>query len=340
MSRILNGKDAINEAIAQEMRRDKSVFIMGEDIAGGATHEKFENTTALGGAYGVTAGLVEEFGRKRVIDTPISETGFVGMGLGAALTGLRPIIEIMYVDFIGVCFDQVLNQAAKMFYMYGGKKPAPMVIRLACGAGYKTGAEHSQTLYAMFTAIPGLKVVTPSDPYEAKGLMTQAIRDNDPVIFLEHKKIYMSECEVPEEQYTIEFGKANVKKQGNDVTIVAIHKMVDYAMEAAAELESQGINAEVIDPRTLSPLDLGTLVTSTKKTGRLVIVDETYPRCGIASDISAQVLEQAFADLKAPIARVVPPHAHIPFCGPLEMEWVPNTAKIVKAVKETIEYTK
>ncbi len=338
MSRILNGKDAINEAIRQEMQRDENVFVIGEDIAGGASHKVFENTSGLGGAFGVTKGLVEEFGRKRVVDTPISETGFLGLALGAAISGLRPIVEIMYVDFIGVCYDQLLNQAAKMFYLYGGKKPAPMVIRLACGAGYHAGAEHSQTLYAMFTSIPGLKVVTPSNAYDAKGLMTQAIRDNDPVIFLEHKKIYMSECEVPEEPYALPFGKANIKKSGSDITIVAIHKMVDFAMEAAQALQNEGISAEVIDPCTLSPLDLNSIVSSVQKTGRLVIVDETYPRCGIASDISAQVSEVTFKELKAPICRVVPPHAHIPYCVPLEAEWIPDTKKIIEAAKRTIEY--
>lgn len=337
MDRVLNTKDAINEAIRQEMQRDERVFIMGEDIAGGAGHKEFEQDDGLGGAFGVTKGLVKEFGRKRVIDMPISETGFLGMGVGAAYAGLRPIIEIMYVDFIGVCFDQLFNQAAKMFYMYGGKNPVPLVLRMPCGAGFRTGAEHGQTLYPMFTAIPGLKVVTPSNAYDAKGLMIQSIRDNDPVVFLEHKRLYMSECIVPEEIYTIPLGKADIKRKGEDVTIIAIHKMVEYSLEAAEQLAKEGISVEVIDPRTLSPLDLATLLKSAERTGRVVIVDESYPRCGMAADISAQIHERLFDKLKKPIKRVVPPHAHIPFCAPLEDEWVPNVAKVIAAVKEALD---
>ncbi len=336
MSRKLNVSSAINEAIAQEMSLDPNVFIMGEDIAGGATHECFKNKSALGGAFGVTNGLVEKFGRDRVIDMPISETGFLGMGIGAAYAGLRPIIEIMYVDFIGVCYDQLFNQAAKMFYLYGGKKPIPMVIRMACGAGFQAGAEHSQTLYSMFTAIPGLKVVTPSDAYDAKGLMIQAIRDNDPVVFLEHKKLYMKECEVPEETYAIPFGKAKIVKEGKDVTIIGIHRMVPYALEAADKLSEIGIDAEVIDPRTLSPLDLDTLLASAKKTGRVVIADESYPRCGMAADIAASLGEKLFGTLKSPIERVIPPHAHIPYCTPLEALWIPSVDDIYNAAKKTL----
>ena len=213
MARMLNIKDAINEAIAQEMTRDQNVFVMGEDIVGGAGNNHEGALDSLGGAYGVTHGLATKFGRERVIDTPISETAFLGLGLGAAYAGLRPIIEIMYVDFIGVCYDQLYNQAAKLHYMYGGKKTVPMVLRMPCGTGFRAGAEHSQTLYPMFTAIPGLKVVTPSDAYDAKGLMIQAIRDNDPVVFLEYKRLYLEECEVPEEPYTIPFGKADIDRK-------------------------------------------------------------------------------------------------------------------------------
>ncbi len=337
MNKIMNIKDAINEAIRQEMREDERVFIMGEDIAGGAGHKGFENNEGLGGAFGVTKGLASEFGRKRVIDMPISETGFLGMGIGAAFAGLRPIVEIMYVDFIGVCFDQLFNQAAKMFYMYGGKKPVPMVLRMACGAGFRAGAEHGQTLYPMFTAIPGLKVVVPSNAYDAKGLMIQAIRDNDPVVFLEHKRLYMSECEVPEESYVIPFGKADIKREGSDVTVIAIQKMVEYSLKAAAELAKEGISVEVIDPRTLSPLDLDTMLKSAEKTGRVVIADESYPRCGMAADFAAQIGENLFGKLKAPIKRVIPPHAHIPFCAPLEDEWIPSSARIANTVREILK---
>ncbi len=339
MSRMLNVRDAIREAISQEMRRDEAVFIMGEDIAGGATRKEFENKSGLGGAYGLTNGLVEEFGRRRVIDMPISETGFLGMGIGAAFAGLRPIVEIMYVDFIGVCYDQLFNQAAKLFYLYGGLKPIPLVLRMPVGAGFKAGAEHSQTLYAQFVSIPGLKVVAPSNAYDAKGIMIQAIRDNDPVVFLEHKRTYLKECEVPAEPYAIPFGKAKIKRSGNDVSIVAIHKMVEYALEAADTMAEKGVSVEVIDPRTLSPLDLDTVVTSVRKTGRLIIVDESYPRCGMASDIAAQVGERTFGQLKAPIIRVVPPHAHIPYVGELEAEWVPNVRKIMEAIASTLDRT-
>lgn len=336
MGRKLNVKDAINEAIAQEMTRDETVFMMGEDIAGGATNPEFDNKTGLGGGFAVTAGLVEKFGRKRIIDMPISETGFVGMGIGAAYAGLRPIVEVMYVDFCGVCFDQILNQAAKMFYMYGGKKPIPMVIRMVCGAGFRAGAEHGQTLYNMFASVPGLKVVTPSNAYDAKGLLTTAIRDNDPVIFLEHKRTYMMECEVPKESYAIPFGVADVKREGKDVTVIALQRMVGYSLDAAERLAKQGISVEVIDPRTISPLDLDTLVRSAKKTKHVVIVDESYPRCGMAADIASQLYAKTFADLKAPIINVTPPHAHIPFCAPLEDEWIPNADKIEAAILESL----
>ena len=335
--RMMNVKEAIHEAIAQEMRRDPSVYIMGEDLVGGAGNKGFENTSGLGGCFGVTNGLVEEFGRKRVVDSPISEAGFVGMGIGAAFAGLRPIIELMYVDFVGVCYDQIYNQAAKMYYLYGGKNTVPMVIRATCGAGFRAGAEHAQTLYPLFTMIPGLKVVTPSNAYDAKGLLIQAIRDNDPVIFLEHKRLYMKECEVPEEAYAIPIGKANVVKEGTDITIIAIQKMVEYSQCAAELLEKEGISVEIIDPRTLSPLDLDTMVVSGKKTGRVMVVDESYPRCGIAADIAAQLGDHLFGSLKAPVCRVTPPHAHIPYCGKLEDAWVPSVERIFKEALALME---
>lgn len=340
MSRVLNTRDAINEAIRQEMHRDKDVFLMGEDIAGGATNEGFDQSSGLGGAFGLTTGLVEQFGRQRVMDMPISETGFMGMGIGAAYAGLKPIIEIMYVDFIGVCYDQLFNQAAKMFYMYGGKRALPMVIRLPCGAGLSAGAEHSQTLYPLFASIPGLKVVTPSNAYDAKGLMISAIRDKDPVVFLEHKKLYMKECEVPEESYTIPFGEAKIIHPGTDVTVIAFHKLAEFALEAAHMASSEGVSVEVIDPRTLSPLDLNSLVASAKRTGRVVIVDESYPRCGMAADIYASLSEQVFSQLKSPIRRVIPPHAHIPFEASLEAQWVPGTQRILDAIRDVMAFSK
>lgn len=337
MTRKLMTKDAINEAIAQSMERDKNVFIMGEDLSGGAGHDFPGSIDSLGGAYGVTKGLATKFGRGRVIDTPISETAFIGMGVGAAFAGLRPIIELMYVDFIGVCYDQLYNQAAKMFFLYGGKKPIPMVLRTPVGGGYRTGAEHSQVLYNMFVSIPGLKVVTPSNAYDAKGLMARAIRDNDPVVFLEHKKSYMRESEVPEEYYEIPFGVAKIVKEGKDVTIVALQRMVWEAENAAEKLEKEGISCEIIDPRTISPLDMDTIIKSVRKTKRVVVVDESYPRCGMAADISAQITESVFNELKSPVIRVIPPHSHIPFSASLEDEWIPDHNDIYKAVKNVFE---
>lgn len=338
--RKLNIKDAINEAIAQSMREDENVFIMGEDISGGKGRNHPEALDALGGAFGVTKGLIKEFGSRRVLDTPISETAFTGLGIGAAHCGLHPIIEIMYVDFVGVCFDQIMNQASKMHYMYGGKTSVPMVIRTTCGAGFRVGAEHSQTLYPMFTALPGLKVVAPSNAYDAKGLLIRAIRDNDPVIFLEHKRLYMHECEVPEEMYEIKFGKADIKRVGDDITVIAVQKMVPEALAAAELLEKEGISVEVVDPRTLSPLDTETILASVKKTGRAVVADESYPRCGLAADFSAIITENLFRELRAPVARVMPPHTPIPFSAGLEDAWIPNKEKIIKAIRETLEYAR
>ncbi len=337
MSRMLSVKDAINEAIAQSMREDPDVFIMGEDIAGGAGNPAYDNKSGLGGAYGVTGGLVEQFGRKRVIDTPISETAFLGLGLGAAFAGMKPIVEIMYVDFIGVCYDQLLNQIAKFHYMYGGKKSASLVLRMPCGAGFRAGAEHSQTLYPLFASIPGLKVVTPSNAYDAKGLMIRAIRDKDPVVFLEYKRLYLQECDVPEEPYEISFGEAAIRRKGGDVTIVGVHKMAVEAQNAAEMLGKEGIDAEVIDLRTISPLDYESVIRSVKKTGRLVVADESYPRFSLASELSGVVCEQAFDSLMAPIHRVIPPHVPIPFSAELEDAWIPSASQIIQAVKNVMK---
>ena len=340
MERILNIKDAVNEAISQSMAVDDKVFIMGEDIVGGGGRDHETAEDSQGGAFGVTQGLVKKFGRGRVIDTPISETAFVGLGIGAAHAGLRPIIEIMYVDFVGVCFDQILNQASKLYYMYGGKHSVPMVIRTTVGGGFRVGAEHSQTLYPMFTALPGLKVVTPSNAYDAKGLLIRAIKDNDPVVFLEHKRMYMNECNVPEEPYEIELGKADIKRGGKDVTIVALQKMVEYSLKAAEVLAKEGIDVEVVDPRTISPLDTDTILASARKTGRVVVADESYPRCGMAADFSAIITENLFRELKAPVMRVMPPHTPIPFSAALEDEWIPDVDKIAAMVRECKKYNK
>ncbi len=331
-------RQAINEALALEMRRDPTVIVMGEDNAGGMGAPGADD--AWGGVLGVTMGLMPEFGRERVLDTPISESAFIGAAVGAAATGLRPVAELMFVDFMGVCFDQIFNQAAKFKYMFGGNAVTPVVIRTMYGAGFRAASQHSQTLYPMFTHIPGLKVVVPSSPYDAKGLMIQAIRDDDPVIFFEHKVMYDIEEEVPDEAYTIPFGEANLTREGEDVTIVAIGRMVQFANEVADTLAKDGINCSVIDPRTTSPLDMDTILESVEETGRLVVVDEASPRCNMATDISAAVAQHAFAALKAPIRMVTPPHTPVPFAPQLEDLYVPNPAQIETAVRAVAGYAR
>lgn len=324
-------RQAINEAIAQEMRRDENVLVWGEDNAGGTGGDGEQD--AWGGVLGVTKGLYPEFGPDRVMDTPISESAFIGAAAGAAATGLRPVAELMFADFMGVCFDQIFNQAAKFRYMFGGKAVTPMVIRTMYGAGFRAASQHSQALYSMFTHVPGLKVVVPSSPYEAKGLMTQSIRDDDPVIFFEHKVMYDDEEEVPDDAYTIPFGEARLTREGDDVTIVAIGRMVGFANQAADELEKAGVSATVLDPRTTSPLDVDTIIECVEETGRLVVVDESHPRCSMASDISSIVVQNAFKALKGPIQMVTAPHTPVPFAPELEDAYLPSPAKIVDAVK-------
>jgi pyruvate dehydrogenase E1 component beta subunit len=323
-------RQAINEALRQEMERDHRVVVMGEDNAGGMGAPGEDD--AWGGVLGVTKGLVKQFGRERVLDTPITESGFIGAAAGAALTGLRPVAELMFVDFMGVCFDQIFNQAAKFKYMFGGKARTPLVIRTMYGAGFRAASQHSQCLYPLFTHIPGLKVALPSSPYEAKGLMIQAIRDDDPVIFFEHKMLYDIEEEVPDEPYTLPFGEANLTREGEDVTIVAFGRMVMLANQAADQLGKEGISCTVIDPRTTSPLDIATILEEVRATGRLVVVDEASPRCNMATDIAAQVAEHAFDTLKAPIRMVSPPHTPVPFSPALEDLYVPDIEKITAAV--------
>jgi pyruvate dehydrogenase E1 component beta subunit len=329
-------RQAINEALRQEMRRDPRVILMGEDVAGGAGAPGEDD--AWGGVLGVTKGLVGEFGRERVLDTPLSESAYVGAAAGAAATGLRPVAELMFVDFMGVCFDQIFNQAAKFRYMFGGHAVTPLVIRMMYGAGFRAASQHSQCLYPIFTHIPGLKVVIPSSPYEAKGLLIQAIRDDDPVIFLENKVLYDQEEEVPDESYTIPFGEANLTREGQDVTIVGIGRMVQIANEAADRLAKAGIRCTVVDPRTTSPLDTGTILDSVEETGRLVIVDEASPRCNIATDISALVAQEAFGALRAPIRMVSPPHVPVPFAPNLEDLYVPNADRVEAAVRAVMQY--
>jgi pyruvate/2-oxoglutarate/acetoin dehydrogenase E1 component len=333
MSRKITYKDAVNEALAQEMERDSSVIVMGEDNVGG--HGSPGVLDAWGGVLGVTKGLYGKFG-DRVMDTPISESAFIGAAVGAAACGMRPVAELMFVDFMGVCFDQLFNQAAKFRYMFGGKAETPVVIRTMYGGGFRAAAQHSQCLYSLFAHIPGLKVVLPATPYEAKGLLIQSIRDNDPVIFFEHKALYGMKGEVPEEPYTIPFGKANIVREGKDVTIVALGRMVHMATQAAAALAKDGIEAEVIDPRTISPLDEATILKSVEKTGKLVVVDESHQRCSMAADISAAVAQEAFSALTAPIKLVTAPHVPPPFSNALEDLYIPNAAKVEAAARSIL----
>ncbi len=324
---------AINEALLQEMARDPTVCIFGEDVVGGAGAAGVMD--AWGGVMGLTKGIYEKY-PDRIMDTPISESAFIGAAVGGAASGLRPVAELMFVDFMGVCFDQIFNQAAKLRYMFGGKAKVPLVIRTMWGAGIRAAAQHSQSLYPIFTHIPGLKVVVPSSPYDAKGLLIQAIRDDDPVMFFEHKVLYTMVGDVPEEMYTIPFGEANIVREGSDVTIVAIGRMVGMAEEAARTLAGEGIECEIIDPRTISPLDEETIFESVENTGHLVVVDEAYPRCSIASDIAALVSQDCFSSLKAGPKMVTAPHAPVPFAANLEDMYVPQASKIAAAVRDVV----
>ena len=330
MARKITYQQAIGEALAQEMERDETVIIMGEDVAGGAGAPGDDD--AWGGVLGVTKGLYGKFG-DRVMDTPITESAFIGAAVGAATAGLRPVAELMFIDFMGVCFDQIFNQAAKFRYMFGGKAETPVVIRTMYGAGFRAAAQHSQCLYPVFTHIPGLKVVTPATPYDAKGLLIQSIRDNDPVIFCEHKALYTLEGDVPEEAYTIPFGEANVTREGDDVTIVTLGRMLHVAHEAADALAKEKISCEVVDLRTTSPIDTDTIIESVENTGRLVVLDEAHPRCSIATDVSAMVCQEAFSALKAPIRRVTAPHVPVPFANNLEDLYIPDAGQVQQAVR-------
>lgn len=329
-------RQALNEALHLEMRRDDRIIVLGEDITGGkgGTGEQ----DAWGGAFGVTKGLLAAFGEDRVLDTPITESAFVGAAAGAAMTGLRPVVEIMFVDFMGVCFDQLFNQAAKFRYMFGGKAVTPMVLRATYGAGSGSASQHSQALYPLFTHIPGLKVVVPSNPYDAKGLLIQAIRDDDPVIFLENKIQYNDMGEVPDGAYTVPFAEANFLREGSDVTLIAIGRMVTRAMEAAEQLAQSGVECTVLDPRTLSPLDTDSLIEAAEASGRVVIVDESYPRCGAAADLAAIIVEEAFGALRAPIIKVTPPHCSVPYAPELENAFVPSVERILAAVQRVLAF--
>lgn len=336
MTRKLSMSEAINEAMKLAMRKDENVILLGEDVAGGAEIDHLQDDEAWGGVLGVTKGLVQEFGRERILDTPISEAAYIGAAMGAAATGLRPVAELMFNDFIGCCLDQVLNQGAKFRYMFGGKAEVPVTIRTTHGAGFRAAAQHSQSLYALFTSIPGIKVVVPSTPYDAKGLLLAAIEDNDPVIFFEDKTLYNMKGEVPEGYYTIPLGKADVKREGTDLTIVAIGKQVNTALAAAEQLSHKGIDVEVVDPRSLSPFDEETILSSVEKTNRLIVIDEANPRCSIATDIAALVADKGFDMLDAPIKRITAPHTPVPFSPPLEDIYLPTPQKVIEVVSELL----
>ena len=331
MARKISMKQAINEALDLEMKRDPAVIVMGEDIVGGAGAPGEED--AWDGVLGVTKGLHAKY-PGRLLDTPLSESAYIGAAIGAATCGMRPVAELMFLDFIGVCFDQILNQAAKFKYMFGGKAKTPVVIRALVGGGFRAAAQHSQMLTPVFTHIPGLKVVCPSNAYDAKGLLIQAIRDDDPVIFCEHKNLYGHETDVPVEAYAIPFGEASVVREGKDVTIVSYGLTVQRALEAAEKLGKDRIQAEVIDLRTLSPIDWDTVMESVESTGRLVVVDEANPRCSIATDVAAHVAQEAFDALKAAPQMVTAPHTPVPFSPALEDLYIPTADAIAKAASK------
>lgn len=324
MRRITYGQ-AICEAIDEEMARDKNVIFLGEDIE------------VLGGNFRATPGLYEKYGGWRVRNTPISENSFTGLGLGAALTGLRPIIEIMFCDFMMLAGDQIVNQIAKIRYMSGGQARVPLTIRTTLGGGRSTAAQHSQSLQAIVCHIPGLKVVMPSSASEAKGLLKTAIRDDNPVIFFEHKMEYKNEYEVPEGEYTIPFGVANILQKGKDITIIGTSNLALRAHKAAKELTKEGISAEVIDPRTLVPFDKETIIESVKKTGRLLIVDEGYERCGVAGEIAMSILKDVFYYLNAPVERLTTANVPLPFSPVLEYYVIPDEKKIYQEAKKMVE---
>jgi len=334
MARKISMKQAINEALDQEMTRDPSVIVLGEDIVGGAGGQG--EMDAWGGVLGVTKGLYAKHG-DRLMDTPLSESAYVGAAVGAAACGMRPVAELMFIDFMGVGYDQIFNQAAKFRYMFGGKAETPVVIRAMVGAGFRAAAQHSQMLTPLFTHIPGLKVVCPSTPYDTKGMLIQAIRDNDPVIFCEHKNLYGLEGEVPEASYAIPFGEANVVREGKHATIVTYGLMVHRSLDAAATLAKEGVEVEIVDLRSLSPIDMDTVLDSVTKTGRLICVDEASPRCNIGTDVSAQVAMHAFGALKAQIELVSPPHVPVPFSPTLEDLYIPSAAQVADAVRRTMK---
>ena len=323
-TRELTLGQAVKEAFREEMHRDPTVFVIGEDVAEAGTPFK------------VLSGLVDEFGPERVVDTPISEPGFTGLALGAAITGMRPVVDIMFGDFVTLVMDQIVNQAAKIHYMSGGSLKAPLTVRTTLGATRRSAAQHSQSLHAWLAHVPGLKVALPATPYDAKGLYKTAIRDDNPTILFEDKMMFTQKGQVPEDEYLIPFGVADVKREGDDVTLIATSSMVYVALDAARALEAEGVSAEVVDPRTLSPLDRDTLVSSAKKTGRVIVVDEGHRSYGASAELAAAVTEGAFWHLDAPVRRVAAMDVPIPFSPPLEDETVPSPERVVETALELL----
>ena len=336
-TREIQYREAINEALRQEMERDETVIIMGEEIAGGAGREHLGIVDAWGGPFRTTVGLIQQFGNQRVCSTPPSRKPPSSARPSApASTGMRAVAELMFVDFVGVCMDQLLNNAAKMRYMFGGQVKVPFVLLTRIGAGFGSAAQHSESFYSIFSHIPGLKGVVPSDPYTAKGLLAAAIRDDDPVVYFEHKGLYGNRGPVPEEPYTLPLGKARTVRAGSDVTLVGISRMTWVCTEAADTLAQQGVNAEVVDLLSVSPIDYDHIIESVKRTHRMVVVDEDTPVCSIASDICARVAEEAFEYLDAPPSRVTAPHTPVPYSRPLENTYLPNAARVTATVDKLI----
>jgi acetoin:2,6-dichlorophenolindophenol oxidoreductase subunit beta len=329
-------REAIVQTLHEEMERDPSVVVLGEDVVGG--NGTAGGPEAIGGIWGTSNGLYAKFGAGRVIDTPISESAIVGAAGGLALTGKRPVAEIMFADFVGVCLDQLWNQLAKFRYMFGGKTTCPAVIRMPYGAGLNAAAQHSQAVYSLLTALPGLKVALPTTPADAKGLLTSAIRGEDPVIFMEHKALYGVRGEVPEGEHLLPFGHARLVRAGDHVTLVTVGFMVSFAEQAADMLAEEGIGCDVIDLRTTSPIDEEAILDSVETTGRLVVIDESPPRCSLATDIIAMVSEKGFAALKAPPVAVTAPHTPVPFARELERAYLPSPDRIVEAVRKVLAY--
>ncbi len=329
-------RDGISRALIEAMESDPAVIVLGEDVSGGAGTDDYDAVGSWGGVFGVTQGLTERFGRGRVLDTPLGESAFMGAAVGAAIGGLRPVVELMFVDFFGVCLDPIMNQGSRVRYMSGGQVKVPVVIRTAFGAGLCAGSQHSGSYYSMFAHLPGIKVVVPSNPADAQGLMTASIRDDDMVIFFEHKALYFKKGPAAPPGHVVPLGTCAVSREGTEVTLVGIGQTVHTALAAAEELATRGIECEVIDLRSIVPLDLDGVLASVRKTGRLVVIDEDNPRCSVASDLVGLVCEAAFSDLKAPPAMVLPPSVPVPFGPDLEAAYVPKAGDVTNCVQRLV----